>query len=242
MKKYKNILFDLFDTLILFKPELLPEVRFKDKTYHSTGIEVYETFKSCVGNYEFDEFYANFMESYKKFQFLKNIDNREYPNSKRFEIMFELMGLNIQDKNLLDKFVDAHMHALENSMVFPEEHREVLEYLKEKSYNLSILSNFDYAPTVNKLLDKYTITHYFKRIFISDEIGWRKPSKKIFDYAISNLKLSVSDTIYVGDDYERDIIGSNVAGLDSIWINNGHLESDPAKYSVNNLKQITGIL
>ena len=87
MKVYKNIIFDLFDTLILFKPELLPEITVNGSLRHSTGPDVYLTFQKHYGIYEINTFYKYFYESYKKFQELKNIDNREYPNSKRFIII-----------------------------------------------------------------------------------------------------------------------------------------------------------
>ena len=239
MKEYKNIIFDLFDTLILFNPELLPVIELDNKIYHSTGMDVFNTFSYYFPKIYFNEFYNFFTLSYRKFQELKNIDNREYVNSKRFEIMLDQMNLNYNNK-ILDDLVVSHMSSLEKSMIFPEKHRIVLDYLKEKSYNLSILSNFDYSPTANKLLDIYNITHYFDYIFISDQIGWRKPSPKIFEYAIEKIGENKSDILFIGNDFERDIIGAQNSGIDSIYINLNNKYSDINAFveSVNSLNEI----
>lgn len=239
MKKYKNIIFDLFDTLILFKPELLPEIEINGKIHHSTGFDVYDVFKTHFEDYSFNEFFTNFFNSYKKFQELKNLDHREYHNSKRFHIMLDDMKLEYSSEIITD-LVNSHMGSLEKSMIFPEIHREILEYLKEKSYRLSILSNFDYSPTAYKLLDRYNITSYFDTILISDLFGWRKPDVKIFDFAIKQDNKSREETIFIGDDLERDIKGAYNANIDSIFINLNNINSSFKNYtgSVNKLEEI----
>ena len=135
------------------------------------------------------------------------------------------------------------MDSLEKSMVFPENHGEILAYLKDKSYNLSILSNFDYSPTAYKLLDKYDITSYFDTILISDEIGWRKPDIKTFKTALENIKEDRSQTVFIGDDLDRDIKGAYNAGIDSIFIDLNNIKSSFDNYllKVNSLSEITKV-
>jgi len=243
MNVYKNIIFDLFDTLVLFKPQLLPEINVNGVVRNSTGLDVYSTFNKYYEEYEFKKFYSYFYNSYKQFQELKNIDNREYHNSKRFEIMLNEIGINYSEE-IINDLVISHMKSLEKSMIFPDDHRIVLEYLKDKSYNLSVLSNFDYSPTAYKLLDIYEITHYFDTIIISEEFGWRKPDKKIFDYALKQGNKNRSETLFIGDDLERDIKGAFNAGIDSIYINLKNTENSFTNYfaSVSSLKEIKNIL
>ncbi len=231
MKVYKNIIFDLFDTLILFKPDLLTQIKVNGKIHHSTGPDVYSVFRNYYDKYSFEEFFEFFHTSYRKFQDLKNIDHREYHNSKRFHIMFEDMNLEF-NSDIINNLVISHMDSLEKSMVFPEDHRDVLDYLKDNSYNLSIISNFDYSPTAYKLLDKHNITSYFDTIIISDTFGWRKPDKKIFDYALKRDNKDRLDTIFIGDDIERDIKGAFNAKIDSIYININNTDYGFKNYKV----------
>ncbi|MGI9554239.1 MAG: HAD family hydrolase [Thermodesulfobacteriota bacterium] len=244
MKKYSNVIFDLFDTLILFKPELLPKIVVNGTEHFSTGKDVFDCFKEHFPDITFNNFFTFFIDSYKEFQKLKNIDNREYPNRKRFEIMLDLMGIKNGSPEILEQLVHSHMDSLSKSMIFPEKHRSTLSELINRGYKLSILSNFDYSPTAYKLLDAYDLTTYFVYIFISDDIGWRKPSRNAFGYAIRKLNITASDAIFIGDDYERDIIGANNSDIDSIFINFKN-EADnhiPAVASVKEFGQILDIL
>ena len=244
MKRYSNIIFDLFDTLILFKPDLLPKIEFKGNEHFSTGKDVFKTFSEYFGNHSFNEFFVYFLKSYKEFQKLKSIDNREYPNRKRFEIMLDMMGIRNNNSIILEKLVTSHMESLSNSMVFMEKHRVAITELIKRGYKLSILSNFDYSPIVYKLLELYNITYCFDYIFISDEIGWRKPSPNAFEYAINRLNISASDAVYIGDNYECDIIGASNSNIDSIFINLHNKKAPylPAITSVTEFDQILDIL
>lgn len=244
MKKYSNIIFDLFDTLILFKPELLPKIEINGTEHFSTGKDVFKAFSAYFDEYSFDEFIIYFFDSYKKFQKLKNIDNREYPNRKRFEIMFDMMDLPNNKPEILEELVISHMDSLSRSMVFPEEYRDTITELIKRGYKLSILSNFDYSPTAHKLLELYNITNYFNNIFISEDIGWRKPSPSAFSYVIERLNISPSEAVFIGDDYEKDIIGARNSNIDSIYIDikNKSDSYSPAIASVNEFKQILDIL
>jgi len=50
MKRYSNVIFDLFDTLILFKPELLPKIEINGRESFSTGKDVYRIFTRYCKN------------------------------------------------------------------------------------------------------------------------------------------------------------------------------------------------
>ena len=244
MKKYTNVIFDLFDTIILFKPKLLPKIEINGIEHYSTGKDVYKKFSEYFINYDFNEFYNYFMNSYKEFQKLKNIDNREYPNGKRFEIMLDMMEIPNDNPQIIKELVVSHMDSLSNSMVFPENYISVIEELNQRGYKLSILSNFDYSPTAHKLLEVYGITTYINYIFISVDIGWRKPSPNAFEYALKKLNISPSEAVFIGDDYERDIVGASISNIDSILVDieNKSDKYMPAIASIGEFKQILDIL
>lgn len=217
MKKYSTVFFDLFDTLVMFEPSLLPEVTLNGETWNSTAQHVFTQMRSSLGEMAFTDFYGPFVESHRELLELRQKDLREYPNRKRFEIFMEKTGLEADDE-LLDRFVCSHMESLSRAMVYPEHHTEILFYLKEKQYRLSVVSNFDHAPTARGLLGKFGIAHFFEDIVISEEVGWRKPHRKIFEFALSELGENASDTIFIGDNPEADIMGSSDCGIDSVWV------------------------
>ncbi len=217
MKEYSAVLFDLFDTLVLFEPSLLPKVKLNGKTWNSTAQHVFTQMRTDLGEMEVADFYEPFVESHKELLELRKKDLREYPNRKRFEIFMEKTGLK-GDDDLVRRFVSSHMESLCEAMVYPEHHTEVLLYLKEKGYRLSVVSNFDHAPTARRLLLKFGIADFFEHIVISEEVGWRKPHRKIFESALSSLGESPSDAIFIGDNPEADILGSSECGIDSVWV------------------------
>ncbi len=248
MKKYEAIFFDLFDTLILFDYSKLPTVNVNGKLFHSTASDVYDTFKSFEKDITFEDFHKPFVYSYQQFQELKKKELREYHNKHRFKIFLENIKSekNTRNNKLLDELVKSHMDSLTKAMYFPTEHKVVLEYLKIKNYKMFIISNFDHSPTAISALEKFKIKDYFVDIFISDEIGWRKPHRKIFEFALNKTELDPFNVILIGDNYEADIIGSANKGIDSIWINtkNQIIEDKTIKpkYEISELVQLTEIL
>lgn len=242
--RYDTVLFDLFDTIILFEPSLLPSVTTSGKKIYSTAENVFSVFRNYFPHTGFDTFYKHFRRSYTEFQNLKNKENREYNNIIRFDIMFRNMGIR-EDRAGRDiklKLVEAHMRCLEKSMVLPCGHSQLLQKLKTKGYNMSVVSNFDYAPTAHKLLNKFGISLYFSGIYISDEIGWRKPDSRIFSYALEDLGVSKSEVIFVGDDYIADITGASALGIDTVYVNrSGYPEDCLCTYRIEDLCQLDQI-
>ncbi len=217
MKRYSAVLFDLFDTLVMFRPSLLPKVTHNGETWNSTAQHVFTQMRSSLGEMEFTDFYGPFVESHRELLELREKDLREYPNRKRFEIFMEKTGLK-RDDDVLEKFVCSHMESLCGAMVYPKHHTEILSYLKGKGYRLSVVSNFDHAPTAQNLLAKLGIADFFEYIVISEDVGWRKPHREIFEFALARLGESPSDAIFIGDNPEADIIGSSDCGIDSVWV------------------------
>ncbi|MFQ5597627.1 MAG: HAD-IA family hydrolase [Nitrospiria bacterium] len=99
--------------------------------------------------------------------------------------------------------------------LFPET-REVLESLAMQRYYLGIISNFDSRlPTI---CGRLGIAQYFRQILFSSKAGYAKPSPKIFDYALKDASLMASETMYVGDHFENDVVGARGAGMVPVFI------------------------
>lgn len=244
MKKYKAVIFDLFDTLIDFNRDSIPEISINGNNLRSTVKGVYEVFCGYYGSIEIENFYNAFIESYNEFQLMKQKEFREFPVEERFKLLLKKLniGLNSNYYRAVGEMALSHMESLANSMEFPEENREVLNKIYKDNYTMSIISNFDHAPTVYMLLDSFDLRTFFEAIVISIEVSWRKPKADIFLKALNFLKLSSNEAIYIGDNFEADIIGSKNVGMDSIWINknNETREEPPIKpdYTVSSFSEL----
>ena len=221
MNKYDAIIFDLFDTILDFNFNNLPTVELKGLRSRTTSKEVYEVFRKYYPNVDFADFYAPFIESYYEFQELKLKEFREFPNRERFILMLSKMSLApAEDKDaLIDQMVVAHMNALATCIEYPSDNEETLLHINQSGYRMAIVSNFDYAPTANRLLEKYNLKPLFETIVISEDVGWRKPKDIIFKLAIDSLKIDPKKALFVGDNYGADVVGSKALGMEAAWIN-----------------------
>jgi len=92
-----------------------------------------------------------------------------------------------------------------------------LKNLASEGYRLGVISNWD--KTAVPLLDQFELTSFFDNIIISSEVGCEKPDPKIFQIALDMASISVEDSLYVGDNYYDDGIGSRNIGMDFVIVN-----------------------
>lgn len=94
---------------------------------------------------------------------------------------------------------------------------KLLKHASEKS-KLGLISNFTYAPVVHASLRQLGINHFFNAIVVSEENGWRKPHKKIFEDTLERLQVKANDGIYIGDSPIEDIKGASDAGFKTVFV------------------------
>ena len=118
---------------------------------------------------------------------------------------------------------------------------DFLKIVKENNYPLIAVSNscMD-STTIARELKEYDILKYFNEVISSADILIRKPRKEIFDYAYGKL-LKIDNTIkrneiiFIGDDYERDIVGSCNAGFIPVWLNHKNEKKEDNSFSFINV-------
>ncbi|MBC7877521.1 MAG: HAD family hydrolase [Anaerolineales bacterium] len=93
----------------------------------------------------------------------------------------------------------------------PEEAFTLLAFLKEAGYVLGVVSNRD-EPFLEELKN-LKLDSYFHFILAAGEVKSYKPDKLIFERALEIANISAQETIYIGDNYFADIVGSRGAGL-----------------------------
>ena len=102
-----------------------------------------------------------------------------------------------------------------HNWLFPET-LATLDLLRP-SYPLALVTNG--APDIQR--DKLAgsgLEAYFPVVQVSIEAGYGKPDPAIFVRAIDALGVAPENTVMVGDNPARDILGANRAGIRAIWI------------------------
>ena len=111
--------------------------------------------------------------------------------------------------------------ALHEVGTIPTDYAEVLKELRKK-HRLGLLSNIWVRKTKYEEEMKKAGTYgLFENIVFSSDHGMLKPSRKLFDIALEPFRIDRSKVVYIGDSFERDVVGAKWSGLSSVWISLG---------------------
>jgi len=228
---YKHIYFDLDRTLWDF-----------DNNSREALTELYYTFQ--LENYfpSSDEFIKIYHKHNDRLwaQYREGNLSKETLRFKRFELTFREKNLKNQDiaKSVGEEYL--HLSMLK-TLVFPNTY-EVLGYLNEKYY-LYILTNGFRETQLNKLKN-CRLSHYFQKVFTSETIGYNKPHREIFHWAVSSVNARKEECLMIGDDMEVDIYGAEQYGIDSVFFNPAGYQHPDNKstYEINDLIELKKIL
>lgn len=121
--------------------------------------------------------------------------------------------------------------------------KEILEYLSAK-YKVYATSNATYEQQISRLKNA-DFDKYFSGYFISEQVGFEKPSKEFFDGCFKEIPFSVDEVVLIGDSPTADIRGGAKYGLDTIWFDHrGETlpEGVNPTYTIKHLEEIENIL
>ncbi len=143
-------------------------------------------------------------------------DYRELDYERRIENTFSELGL--EDAEELARgawraYLDEWPRQTE---FFPETPR-VLDTLRGR-YKLGVITNYMDGYTCQLVFDKLGYRETFDTLVVSAEVGYRKPSKVIFEQALRETGSSPENCVMVGDMYEADVVGANNMGMKSVLI------------------------
>ncbi len=93
---------------------------------------------------------------------------------------------------------------------------EVFAGLKKLGYPLGLISNSD--GSIAGSMKKLGLSHFFDCIIDSHVVGVEKPDPRIFQIALAQIGLPAAQCVYIGDNYDRDVIGARQAGLTPILL------------------------
>ena len=244
---YRAVLFDLFDTLVSFDRDRLPQVRLNGKVMRSTAGKLHEAFRRFAPHVELEAFADSLLWSWQEAERLRNEDYREVPAPERLTMMIQHLGLDPDAlaPEAVEVLLTTHRRELSKAIVFPSHHGPFLRALRER-YRLAVVSNFDYTPTARGVLEREGIDALFDIILVSDAVGWRKPKPLIFETALGQLDVGAAEALFVGDRIDIDVAGAQGVGMASAWVNpeGTPLPPDvaPPDYEIRDLVDLAPIL
>jgi putative hydrolase of the HAD superfamily len=106
--------------------------------------------------------------------------------------------------------------AIELKLVLYNDVAPALDGLKELGLTLGLISNVD--RDISATYDGLGLGKWLKLKITSQDVGFNKPSPQIFQAALKQAKVEPSEAIYVGDQYQIDVVGANGVGMRGILI------------------------
>ena len=93
---------------------------------------------------------------------------------------------------------------------------ELIEFIEKnlfKKFRLAVLSNF--TPDLNEYLEKYKISHFFERVFISAVLRMKKPDPAIYRHALKEMNVLPQESLFI-DDKEENIATALNLGMRAV--------------------------
>lgn len=245
--RYRAVLFDLFDTLVIFDRARLPLLQVNGRAVRSTAGHLHPLLAERHPEITLGAFYDALVWSYEEAERRRQRDHREIPARTRFELCYRRLGLDPAEvpAELTRRILAVHMVHLAAAAECPASHLELLRWLRGR-FRLGVVSNFDYTPTAHRILERAGISGCLQAVVVSEEVGWRKPRAEIFQEAFRRLSIEPGTTLFVGDRPEIDVAGAHGVGMDVAWVNPGREPFPdglrPPTYELAGLADLRGVL
>ncbi|TFG45405.1 MAG: HAD family hydrolase, partial [Dehalococcoidia bacterium] len=116
-----------------------------------------------------------------------------------------------------------------------------LSELKRRDLVLGIISNVD--KDITPLLAELGLSSFLNTVVTSQETGFTKPHPEIFQEALRRSDTAAESVIFVGDQYQIDVLGAAAVGMKAVLIDRGGFSEAPSDcLQISNLLQITNLL
>ena len=101
-------------------------------------------------------------------------------------------------------------------MVLYDDVAPALDNLRERGLVLGLISNVDHD--ISAVYEELGLPDWLRVMITSNDVGFNKPHPEIFRAALKQAGVKPAEAIYVGDQYEIDVVGANGVGMRGILI------------------------
>jgi HAD superfamily hydrolase (TIGR01509 family) len=217
---YTTVLFDMFDTLVRLDRNRLPAVRIRDREVRSSVPRLHRIATGALPNLGLETFYDAFLWSYQEADRIRAEKHEEVSARRRIELFYRRAGADPDrvPSEVTERLLETHMDCLVGVAEPMPGQADLLDWLRGR-YRLGVVSNFDYTPTVQRILREGDILGHFETVIVSDAVGWRKPRRDIFEQALADMGVSAGECLFVGDRPDIDVAGAKGIGMAAAWLN-----------------------
>lgn len=204
----KAVFFDLYHTLVRYEP---PREELQARALKEFGIEVTpEVFRRPL--FIADEFIYQEISRSPLRRRSKEEQMALYVQYQR--IVLREAGIEATDALVMGLL--SKMRQFDMKLVPFEDVMPALTELKNRGIILGLISNIE--RDILPLLHKTGLQSLLDVVVTSQDAGVNKPHPEIFLKALRRARVKASETIYVGDQYQVDVVGAKKAGMKAILL------------------------
>ena len=225
----KAVFFDLYHTLVRYDP---PREELQARALKEFGIEVSpEVFQRPLAIA--DEF---IYQELARSSLTKRPKEEQMAVWVQYErILLKEAGIKADDKLILGLL--GNMRKLDYNLVLYDDVMPTLTDLKNRNLILGLISNVD--SDITPLLDKLGVKPLLQVVVTSQDAGTNKPQPEIFRKALRQAGMQASEAIYVGDQYQVDVVGAGKAGMKGVLLDRaGYFEETTDCPRIRSLTQL----
>jgi putative hydrolase of the HAD superfamily len=207
----KAVFFDLYHTLVRYEP---PQEELEAQVLKDFGIDVSpEVFRRPLVTA--DEFI--YQEIAHRPLSQRSPEEKMALYAQYQGIVLKEAGIEASQKLVLG--VLGKMQQFKMNLVLFDDVAPALSDLKSRGLTLGLISNVekDMTATLNEL----GLPSWLDIVVTSQDSGFNKPQPEIFQEALRQARVQPSEALYVGDQYQVDVIGANRAGMKGVLLDRG---------------------
>lgn len=231
MKTYSCILFDLDHTLWDYEVNAEETLRdlFRQFQMEDRGVTSFRFFLETFRRVNLD-----LWDRYDR-----GLIDQDVIRTERFARVFYDTG--VDDTRTSLEFSAQYLKELPLKRNLLPHAREVLDYLHPR-YPMTIVTN-GFEEIQSAKIQSAGIGHYFRHVVTSQRAGSKKPSRKIFEFALQQTGHTPETAVMIGDNLQTDIAGATGAGIDTIFYNPGKApHQHPVTHEINALQELLNLL
>jgi HAD superfamily hydrolase (TIGR01549 family) len=233
----RGLLLDLFGTIVFFDASRLRTVHIAGAQRPSTLDPSDELVASLASRVSMDALWTTLREVSLAFERETQTTLAEMSSKERFRRALVALDVGSDVDALADGLSRRHMRGLSTAVVCPADRVALLDRLATR-YRLALVSNFDHTETAHALLKRDGLWDRFDAVVVSEEVGLRKPHRRLFELACERIGLPPDACVHVGDSHRADIHGAAGVGMRSVWIDAGDAPIEPAAGRISDLREL----
>jgi putative hydrolase of the HAD superfamily len=212
----KAVFFDLYQTLVRYEP---PREEIEAKVLKNFGIEV--TPEALVRPIIVaDEFIYN--EIARRALSARSREEKTALYLRYQEIVLREAGIKCRQEVIFKLLREMQQSRMD--LVLYDDVAPVLDELKSQGLILGLISNIEQDMT--EIFSRLKLPAWLTVLVTSQDAGAGKPRPEIFRYALERAGVKPAEALYIGDQYQVDVVGARGAGMKAILLDRGDYYKD----------------